>query len=125
MKIKSLDDLEKIKEQSLKEMGGRQSKKRGRITVAMGTCGISAGAKDTLKAIVEELDKNSIDDIAVIQSGCMGLCEVEPTVEVKIGDENPVIYGHVDGEQARRIIKEHVMNGKVLGDILVKTESKK
>ncbi len=125
MKIKNLDDLEKIKEKSLKEMSGRQSKKRGRITVAMGTCGISAGAKDTLEAIVDELDKNSINDIAVIQSGCMGLCEVEPTVEVQMGDETPVIYGHVDETQARRIVKEHVVGGKVLGDILVKTQSKK
>jgi len=86
----------------------------------MGTCGISAGAKDTLRALVDELEKNSIDDIAVIQSGCMGLCEVEPTVEVKIGDEEPVVYGHVDEEQARRIVKEHVINGHILSDILVK-----
>ncbi len=125
MKIKSLEDLEKIKEEGLKNLSGRQSKKRGRITVAMGTCGISAGAKETLKALVDELDKNGIEDVAVIQSGCMGLCEVEPTVEVQIGDQDPVIYGHVDSEQAKRIVKEHVMGGKILGDILVKTQTKK
>ncbi|MCL4407990.1 MAG: (2Fe-2S) ferredoxin domain-containing protein, partial [Thermotogae bacterium] len=84
MKIKSLEDLERIKEEGLKDLSGRQSKKRGRITVAMGTCGISAGAKDTLKALVDELDRDGIEDVAVIQSGCMGLCEVEPTVEVHI-----------------------------------------
>lgn len=125
MKIKSLEDLEKIKEEGLKGLSGRQSKKRGRITVAMGTCGISAGAKDTLKALVDELDKNGIEDIAVVQSGCMGLCEVEPTVEVQMGDQDPVIYGHVDSEQAKRIVKEHVIGGRTLGDILVKTEGKK
>lgn len=125
MKIKSLEDLEKIKEQGLKDLSGRQSKKRGRITVAMGTCGISAGAKDTLKALVDALDKNGIEDVAVIQSGCMGLCEVEPTVEVQMGDQNPVVYGHVDPEQAQRIVKEHVMGGKILGDILVKTQTQK
>ncbi len=125
MKIKSLEDLEKIKEEGLKNLSGRQSKKRGRITVAMGTCGISAGAKETLKALVDELDKNGIEDVAVIQSGCMGLCEVEPTVEVQIGDQDPVIYGHVDSEQAKRIVKEHVIGGKILGDILVKTQTKK
>jgi NADP-reducing hydrogenase subunit HndB len=125
MKIKSLEDLERIKEEGLKDLSGRQSKKRGRITVAMGTCGISAGAKDTLKALVDELDKDGIEDVAVIQSGCMGLCEVEPTVEVQMGDQDPVIYGHVDSEQAKRIVKEHVVGGKILGDILVKTQTKK
>ncbi len=120
MKIKSLEDLEKIKEEGLKNLSGRQGKKRGRITVAMGTCGISAGAKDTLMALIDELDKNRIDDIAVVQSGCMGLCEVEPTVEVQIGDQEPVIYGHVGIEEAKRIVKEHVIGGRVLGDLLVK-----
>ncbi len=120
MKIKSLEELQKIKEEFSKNLKWRDSKKRGKIVVGMGTCGISAGAKETLKAIVDELDKNSIDDIAVVQSGCMGLCEVEPTVEVQIGDEEPVIYGHVDEKQARRIVKEHIMNGKILSDILVK-----
>ncbi len=120
MKIKSLEELQKIKEEFSKNLKWRDSKKRGKIVVGMGTCGISAGAKETLKAIVNELDKNSIDDIAVVQSGCMGLCEVEPTVEVQIGDEEPVIYGHVDEKQARRIVKEHIMNGKILSDILVK-----
>lgn len=125
MKIKNLEDLEKIKEQGLKDLSGRQNKKRGRITVAMGTCGISAGAKDTLKALVDELDKNGIEDIAVVQSGCMGLCEVEPTVEVQMGEHNPIVYGHVDSEQAKRIVKEHIIGGKILGDILIKTEDKK
>lgn len=120
MKIKSLEDLERIKEEGLKNLSGRQSKKKGRITVAMGTCGISAGAKDTLMALVDELDKNGIDDIAVVQSGCMGLCEVEPTVEVQIGDQEPVIYGHVDANAAKRIVKEHVIGGRVLGDLVVK-----
>ncbi len=125
MKIKSLEDLERIKEEGLKDLSGRQSKRRGRITVAMGTCGISAGAKDTLKALVDELDRDGIEDVAVIQSGCMGLCEVEPTVEVQMGAQDPVIYGHVDSEQAKRIVKEHVVGGKILGDILVKTQTKK
>ena len=120
MKIKSLEELQKIKEKALKEISGRETKKRGRIVVGMGTCGISAGAKDTLRALADELEKQSIDDIAVIQSGCMGLCEVEPTVEVQIGDEEPAIYGHVDEEQARRIVREHVMKGHILSDILVK-----
>ncbi len=120
MKVKSLEDLQKIKDEYSKNLKWREGKKRGRITVGMGTCGISAGAKDTLKAIVDELENQSVYDVAVVQSGCMGLCEVEPTVEVQMGEEEPVIYGHVDEKQARRIVKEHVIGGKILSDILVK-----
>ncbi|MCD6546750.1 MAG: NAD(P)H-dependent oxidoreductase subunit E [Thermotogae bacterium] len=119
-KVKSLEDLMKIKEQALKDLKMRGSQKRGKIVVAMGTCGIAAGAKETLKAIVEALSKNNITDVAVIQSGCMGLCEVEPTVEVRMEDQNPVVYGHVTPEQAERIVKQHVIEGKIVSDLVVR-----
>ncbi|MDI3472221.1 MAG: NADP-reducing hydrogenase subunit HndB [Thermotogaceae bacterium] len=119
-KVKSLEDLMKIKEQALKELQMRDSKKKGKIVVAMGTCGIAAGAKDTLRAIVEALDKNHIVDVAVVQSGCMGLCEVEPTVEVRMEGQDPIIYGHVTPEQAERIVKQHVIEGKVVSDLVVR-----
>ena len=119
-KVKSLEDLMKIKEQALKELQMRDSKKKGKIVVAMGTCGIAAGAKDTLRAIVEALDKNHIVDVAVVQSGCMGLCEVEPTVEVRMEVQDPIIYGHVTPEQAERIVKQHVIEGKVVSDLVVR-----
>lgn len=119
-KVKSLEELMKIKEQALQNIRMRESGKRGKIIVAMGTCGIAAGAKDTLKAIVEHLAELKIDDIAVVQSGCMGLCDVEPTVEVAIDGQEPIVYGHVTPENAKRIIHTHVLEGKIVADLMVR-----
>jgi len=119
-KVKSLDELMKIKEKAVKNIQMRDSEKRGKIVVAMGTCGIAAGAKETLQAIVGELDKQNIDDVSVVQSGCMGLCDVEPTIEVVMEDQDPIIYGHVSPEQVERIVEQHVQNGKVVSDLMVR-----
>ncbi|MEN3043433.1 MAG: (2Fe-2S) ferredoxin domain-containing protein [Fervidobacterium sp.] len=119
-KVKSLEELMKIKEQALQNIKMRESGKRGKIIVAMGTCGIAAGAKDTLKTIVEYMNELKIDDIAVVQSGCMGLCEVEPTIEVSLEGQEPVIYGNVTPENAKRIVLTHIVEGKVVSDLVVK-----
>ncbi|HOO32503.1 MAG TPA: (2Fe-2S) ferredoxin domain-containing protein [Thermotogota bacterium] len=119
-KIKSLDELMKIKEQAVKDIQMRDTDKRGKIVVAMGTCGIAAGAKDTLQAVVAELGKKGIEDVSVVQSGCMGLCDVEPTIEVVMEGQDPIIYGHVTPEQVVRIVDQHVQNGKVVSDLLVR-----
>ncbi len=119
-KIKSLDELMKIKEKAVKDIQMRDTEKKGKIVVAMGTCGIAAGAKETLQAVVNELEKNGINDVSVVQSGCMGLCDVEPTVEVVMEGSDPIIYGHVSPEQVTRIVDQHVKNGKVVSDLLVR-----
>ncbi len=119
-KIKSLEELMKIKEDAIKDLKLRQSGKRGKVIVAMGTCGIAAGAKETLKAIVDAINEFGVDDIAVVQSGCMGLCDVEPTVEVSLMDEEPIVYGNVTPEQARRIVEKHLKNGEIVTDLVVK-----
>jgi len=120
-KVKSLEELMKIKEQALRELQMRgETGNRGKITVAMGTCGIAAGAKETLRAIVEALAEHGISDVAVVQSGCMGLCEVEPTVEVRMEGQDPIVYGRVTPENARRIVKMHVLEGRVVEDLVVR-----
>ena len=119
-KIKSLEELMKIKENAMKGLKMRYSGKKGKIIVAMGTCGIAAGAKDTLRAIVDSLDEKGIEDVAVVQSGCFGLCDVEPTIEVHLEGDYPIIYGHVTPAQAKRIIDQHIVEGKVVGDLIVK-----
>ncbi|MHB8070815.1 MAG: (2Fe-2S) ferredoxin domain-containing protein [Candidatus Cryosericum sp.] len=121
--MKSLDELKRIKEQTLKEMDLRQAKERGKVVVAMGTCGIAAGAKDTLMAVIDELEKADVHDVKVVQSGCMGLCDKEPTVEVSMKDQPVVIYGDVDETNARRIVREHVQGGKVVADLVIKREN--
>jgi NADP-reducing hydrogenase subunit HndB len=119
-KVKSIEDLMKIKEKALKDLQLRDTGKRGKITVAMGTCGIAAGAKETLRAIVEALAENNINDISVVQSGCMGLCEVEPTIEVRLEGQEPVVYGHVTSENAKRIVKLHILGNQIVSDLLVR-----
>ncbi|MCX6085625.1 MAG: (2Fe-2S) ferredoxin domain-containing protein [Caldiserica bacterium] len=118
--MKSLEELKRIKEQTLKAMDLRQSKERGKVVVAMGTCGIAAGAKDALMAVIEELEKADIHDVQVVQSGCMGLCDREPTVEVSMKDQPSVIYGDVDEANARRIVREHIQGGQVVAELVIK-----
>src|SRR5450759_790963 len=122
-RMKSLEELKRIKEQTLKEMDLRQAKERGKVIIAMGTCGIAAGAKDTIMAIIEELEKADIHDVKVVQSGCMGLCDKEPTVEVAMKDQPAVIYGEVHNANARRIVREHVQGGNVVADLVIKREN--
>ena len=119
-KIKSLEELMKIKENAMKGLKMRDSGKRGKVIVAMGTCGIAAGAKDTLRAIVDSLDEKGVDDVSVVQSGCFGLCDVEPTIEVHLEGAEPIIYGHVTPAQAKRTVEQHIVGGKVVGDLIVK-----
>ena len=119
-KVKSLEDLLKIKEKALKGMKTRETGKRGKITVAMGTCGIAAGAKETLRAIIDELDRRGVDDVVVVQSGCMGLCEYEPTVKVEIEGLDPVVYGPVKPEDVPRIVQSHILEKTIVEDLVVK-----
>lgn len=118
--MKSPEELKRIKEQILKDMDLRQTKERGKVVVAMGTCGIAAGAKDALTAVIEELEKADIHDVQVVQSGCIGLCDREPTVEVSTRDQPSVIYGDVNEANARRIVREHIQGGQVVAELVIK-----
>jgi NADP-reducing hydrogenase subunit HndB len=85
----------------------------------MGTCGIAAGARDTMKAILEFIEKESVNGVIVTQTGCIGMCEKEPIVQVVIGDQPKVTYGKVNPDTARRIMKNHVVAGNVVSDHVV------
>jgi NADP-reducing hydrogenase subunit HndB len=112
--IKSLDDLKKVREDALRMRQMKASAGNTRITVAMGTCGIAAGARDTMKAILEVIEKQNLKDIVVTQTGCIGLCEKEPIIEIELGEKPKVLYGKVSPEVARQIMKEHVQGEKVV-----------
>ncbi|MGC9398547.1 MAG: (2Fe-2S) ferredoxin domain-containing protein [Anaerolineae bacterium] len=110
--MKSLEELQKIKERALerRKMSGEGAK--ARITVAMGTCGIAAGARDTMKAILDEMEKRQIEDVVVTQTGCMGLCEYEPMVQIQVGEEEPVTYGKIDPERVPTLLEQHIISGE-------------
>jgi len=110
----TLEDLRNLREAKKKEMTQRDSNdKSAQIIIGMGTCGIAAGAKEAFDAFLDELDSHGITNTKITQTGCMGLCFSEPTVEVDVPGMPRVIYGNVDGNIARRIVKEHLI-GKAL-----------
>jgi NADP-reducing hydrogenase subunit HndB len=112
--IKSLEDLKRIREEALEKKMMRTSAGKAQISVAMGTCGIAVGARETMKAILNEIEVEDLSGIVVTQTGCIGLCEKEPIVQVQIGDQPKVIYGKVSPEVAKQIVKEHLAAGKVI-----------
>ena len=121
--MKTLEDLKKVREKALEQMKIREGKFSAKIVVAMGTCGIAAGARKVMTAILDELDKRSITDVSVTQTGCKGLCEQEPTVDVIKPGTPTVTYGYVDAEKARQIVAQHLVNGSVVGDWVVASGS--
>jgi len=107
----TLEDLRKLRAEKQKVMGKSGSScKNAQIIVGMGTCGIAAGAKDTFNAITDALAASGVTNVQVSQTGCMGSCYAEPTVEVIAPDMPPVIYGKVDAETGKLIVEEHIVN---------------
>ena len=117
-----LDALRKLRGEKQKAMEMRDSANKDiQIIVGMGTCGIAAGAKDTFTALVDTLAEKGLTNVLIRQTGCMGLCHSEPTVEVVAPGMPTVIYGHVDAATAKEIVEKHIV-GKALieGKILDK-----
>jgi NADP-reducing hydrogenase subunit HndB len=115
----SLDDLRKLREQKRKEINKREtSGKPIEIIVGMGTCGIAAGAKLTLEAFLDEIEKRDITNVLIKQTGCMGFCTNEPTVKIRMPDMTDAIYGNVDDKIARKIVDRHIVNHRLVNDHL-------
>jgi NADP-reducing hydrogenase subunit HndB len=109
-----IDDLEKISQRVRKTVLLRDGAGRAKITVHMGTCGIAAGARKIMNALMEEIEKRNIDDVILTNSGCAGLCSREPMATVELKDEAPVKYVDLTPEKIRKIFSEHVLNGKIV-----------
>ncbi len=107
----TLEDLRKLRESKKKELDRRDVEGKDiEIIIGMGTCGIAAGAKESLDSFLDAINKAELKNVSVKQTGCMGLCYVEPTVEVKVPGMPDTIYGKVDGEIANKIVEEHIIN---------------
>jgi NADP-reducing hydrogenase subunit HndB len=88
----------------------------------MGTCGIGAGAREVMKALLEEMAACARDDIRVVNSGCLGMCSSEPNVTVEIHDKKPVVYQQMDADKMRHVFQKHILEGEVQTDfVLTKT----
>jgi NADP-reducing hydrogenase subunit HndB len=112
----TIEDLKKIKEQTAKSTSLRDGEADVKITVHMGTCGIAAGAREVMNALMEELAEADRQDIRVVTSGCMGMCSSEPNVTVEIQDEEPIVYQKMEPNRMRQVFKRHVLLGEVQTD---------
>jgi NADP-reducing hydrogenase subunit HndB len=130
--MKTIEDLNKIRSEYKDKVNQGKDRKRPRIVVGMATCGIAAGAKFVLAAINDELEKLGIKDVDVVQTGCIGICRLEPVVEVIMPGEEKVTYVKMTAAMGRRMVNEqiknkeavdeftmHIVNGKVLNDYTV------
>ncbi|MDR3577127.1 MAG: (2Fe-2S) ferredoxin domain-containing protein [Anaerolineaceae bacterium] len=117
--VKSLEDLKRLREDALEKRKAKTASGQAQVIVGMGTCGIAAGARETMKAILDEIEKDSLSGIIVTQTGCIGMCEREPIVQVVVGEQPKVTYGKVTPEVARMIMKDHVVGGKVVEDHVI------
>ncbi|HQP08019.1 MAG TPA: (2Fe-2S) ferredoxin domain-containing protein [Anaerolineaceae bacterium] len=113
-KIKSLEDLKKLRAEALEKRTAKVISGQKEVIVGMGTVGIAAGARETLKAILDYIESEGLTDIVVRQTGNIGLDSFEPIVQVVIGEQAKVTYGRVTPDAARKIMKEHVVGGNVV-----------
>jgi len=112
----TIDDLKKIKEETAKSTSLRGGEANVKITVHMGTCGIAAGAREVMSALMEEMAQTDRQDIRVVTSGCMGMCSSEPNVTVEIEGAEPIVYQKMEANRMRQVFKRHVLLGEVQTD---------
>ena len=111
----TLDALRKMRDEKQKAMDKRDPNGKDiQVIVGMGTCGIAAGAREAFNTIIETLDAKGISNELVRQTGCMGLCHSEPTVEVVVPDMPTIIYGNVDAATAKKIVEDHIVGKRLI-----------
>ncbi len=118
MKITSLEDLRKIKASATDQTSAR-SEGKTRIIIGLGTCGIAAGARAVMEAVLEELSKRGLKDVSVEGTGCIGMCQQEPLLDVIRPGEPRITYGLVTVQDVPRIVSEHLVNGRIVEDRLI------
>lgn len=118
--MKSLKELRKIKERALERQRLSGEGSQARVVVAMGTCGIAAGARDTMSAILKQLEEKRISDVVVTQTGCLGLCEYEPIVQVQVSGGEMITYGNIDVQRAGVLLEKHVLGGEPVAEWQIK-----
>ena len=119
-KITSLEDLKAVRERAQGAVDLRGAAKEMKITVHLGTCGIAAGARDVLGALMAELDKAGASSVLLTQAGCAGLCDREPMLTLVDKDGRVFRYGSLDKAKAREIVREHVVRGNPVTEHLIR-----
>lgn len=120
--MKSLDELKKLREKAQETIRLREQTEGTKVIVGMGTCGIAAGAREVMLTLIDELQKKNLSDVVVTQTGCAGLCEKEPLVEVIRPGEPKITYGYMTPEKVRSMVTSHIVNGQVIGEHVIARE---
>lgn len=118
--MKSLAELEQLRKQTLAKVNLRKEDNDSiRVVVGMATCGIAAGARPVMKAIMDEIEKRNISNCYVTQTGCIGICRLEPIVEVYLPGSEKITYVKMDADKAAKIVNETIVNGKVINEYTI------
>ncbi len=118
--MKSLEELKAIREKMKKQMDIRdQNDDNIRVVVGMATCGIAAGAKPVMAAFLDEVDKRNLSNVTVAQTGCIGVCRLEPIVEVYVPGQEKVTYVKMKPEMVPTIVGEHLVNHRVVTEYTI------
>ena len=120
-KVKSLAELKAMKEKLQSNIDLREKSDNPeamiQIKVAMATCGIASGAKQVMEHMMEKAEELKLS-VVFTQTGCMGYCHAEPTIEVKVPGKDPIVFGHVDNKKADEILEKHVINNELVDGII-------
>ena len=118
--MKSLEELKAIRERMHKQVGLRDADDNDiRVVVGMATCGIAAGARPVLEAFLQEVDKRGLKNVSVTQTGCIGVCRLEPIVEVYVPGQEKVTYVKMQPEMVSRVVTEHLVNHQVVTEYTI------
>ncbi|MBC8528956.1 (2Fe-2S) ferredoxin domain-containing protein [Christensenellaceae bacterium NSJ-44] len=117
--MKSIKELEEIRKRTLEQVNIRKDREGTRIVVGMATCGIAAGARPVLLQFMEEVNKRHLQDVTVSQTGCIGVCRLEPIVEVYAPNNEKVTYVHMTPDKVAKVVNDHIVNGQVVEEYTI------
>ena len=118
--MKSLAELQAIRERMQKQLDIRENDDdRIRVVVGMATCGIAAGARPVMTAFLEEVEKRKLENVTVAQTGCIGVCRLEPIVEVHVPGQEKVTYVKLTADMVPKIVSEHLVNQRVVNEYTI------
>ncbi|MBO4832104.1 MAG: (2Fe-2S) ferredoxin domain-containing protein [Oscillospiraceae bacterium] len=121
--MKSLAELAALREKAKAEVNLRNNgEDKTRVVVGMATCGIAAGARPVLAAFIEEANKRQLKNVMITQTGCIGICKLEPVVEVYVPGQEKVTYVKMTAEKAAKVVTDHLINGQVVTEYTIGTE---
>lgn len=115
----TFEDLKQIREKTANAMALRLGQPRATVTVHLGTCGIAAGARDVMNALITEIAAFNSPDIRAIAAGCMGQCASEPHVTVELEGSAPVTYQQMNPDKIQQVFKRHVIKGEIINDFVL------